>query len=159
MPKVMLLKSFRGADNADAKKRALMHATHVALQWLANRWPRAFPRDTRDLHPLVIGVHEEILQGVEGEPDAPDPEILHRAVSIWTRSAPYVTAAAQGKDRIHLDGSVASPIKPSHQAYARRLLEERKARRAPSKPVSSPRPIAPPRVPKRPVIKLRRASA
>ena len=165
MPKVMLLQGFRCPESTDEETRARMHATHIALQWLAKRWPRAFPRDTRDLHPLAIGVHEEILQGAKDEPDAPPPEILHRTVVIWTRSMPYVTAASQGKDRIHLDGSVASPIKPSHQRYAKKVMEERKnkhaqAKRAPA-PASPPLP-APAPAPKattRPVIKLRRASA
>jgi sRNA-binding protein len=166
MSKVTLLKPMRGLDNRDSDKRKLNHATNVALRWMAARWPEAFPDDTDRIHPLVIGIRDQILDALSSSPDtassAPDTGLILRALGIWTRSPPYCRAAAAGRDRINLDGSVASPIQPSHQAYAQRLLDERKerqqAKRAPASP-PPPRPAPAPKATTRPVIKLRRASA
>jgi sRNA-binding protein len=160
MSKVTLLKPMRGLDNRDSDKRKLQHATNVALRWMAARWPQAFPDDTDRIHPLAIGARDQLLDAAKGEANAPDTALLLRALGIWTRSPPYCRAAATGRDRINLDGSVSSPLKPSHQAYAQRLLEERKKRQ--NRPVTpAPAPKPPVMVPKpftRPTLSLRRSA-
>lgn len=163
MPKVRLLQPLRGNDYTSSKKRELFHATHVALLWLAKHYPQAFPEEVKAVHPLAIGVREQLLDALSSAPDTapsrPDTAILLRALGIWTKSIPYLNAAAKGRDRLNLDGTVATPISEAHRAYARRLLDERRARqKATPAPTPKPKPIAPQKASARPVLKLRKAS-
>ena len=159
MPKVKPRQSLRGHENTAQAQRDLMHATHVALQWLPQRWPAAFPDVTKQIHPLAIGVRDQVLEPLKIEPNAPDVGIVLRALGIWTKSGPYVTAAAKGRDRLNLDGSVASPISDVHRAYAHRVLDKRKARRRPTA-ATEPKPtsLAPPRVSTPPTLTLRKSA-
>lgn len=164
MPKIKLLQPLRVNKNAPPEQAAMMLATNRALRWLAQQFPVAFPHDTKALHPLAIGIREQVLDAVSSSGDtassAPDTDVALRALGLWTRSLAYVIAAADGRDRLNLDGTVSTPISAAHQAYARRVLDERKARkRAAKAPTPRPKPTAPTRVPTRAVIKLRRASA
>ena len=112
-----------------------------------------------DLHPLAIGIRDQVLEAIASEPNAPDAGIVLRALGMWTKSGPYVTAAAKGRNRLNLDGTVATPISDAHRAYAQRVLDERKARRKPataSKP--TPAPIARSGASTRPTLTRRRSA-
>ena len=160
MPKTKLLKPLRLNENVPPEKAEEVKATHAALLWLAKHYPQAFPREARAVHPLKIGIADDLLEAIKTVPDAPEAGILARALQLWTQSPPYLTGAAEGRDRLNLDGSVASPITPEHQAFAQTVLDGRKARGSRTKVVAPPRaPVIPPRVPRRPVIGLKRRTA
>ena len=162
MAKVRLLGPLRGNENKDSKKRNEMHENRIGLLWLARRWPKAFPDDTRMIHPLAIGIREKLIEAVSSEPDTassrPDIEILLRALQVWTRSAPYVHAAAAGRSRVDLDGNVVSELDPKHQQFAKDVIDRRKQRAAtPAKPAAVP--VSPPKAFTRPLLSLRSSQA
>lgn len=159
MPKVQLLRPLRGHDNSDQAKRDRKHSIRIALLWLAKHFPKAFPEDAGSIHPLAIGVRDQIDHAIRTHREHPDTETLLEAVSTWTQSHPYLVAAAKGRDRINLDGTVSGPIKLGHRRYAQRLLRARRERLK-AKLELKPKPPAkqPPRAPARPLLSLRKAT-
>ena len=162
MPKIKMLRPLELNENLAPQKVEELRATHSALLWLAENFPAAFPDHTKNLRPLAIGVHERLEAILSSERDtassAPDIEILLRALQVWTRSAPYVHAAAAGRSRVDLDGNVVSELDPKHQQFAKDVIDRRKQRAAtPVKP--APVPVSPPKPFTRPVLSLRRAQA
>ncbi len=163
MPKVKLLLPLRVNKNVPPEKAEELLATNRALRWMAQQYPVAFPQDTQALHPLAIGIAEQVLDTLSSSPDTassgPDTDVVLRALGVWTRSIPYITAAAEGRSRLNLDGTVSTPISEPHQAYAKRLLDERRARQKAAKaPAPKPAKIAPPRASTRPKLSLRRSA-
>jgi hypothetical protein len=116
MPKVKPRQSLRGHENTAQAQRDLMHATHVALQWLPQRWPAAFSDETKLIHLLAVAVRDQVLEATKAEPDAPNAKIVLRALGIWSKSRPYVRALAQSRENINLDGSVASLVADTRRA-------------------------------------------
>ena len=158
MARVRLLDPQRGNENKDTKKRNQLHENRITLRWMAKRWPKAFPDDTRAIFPLMIGIREVILDAVKDDPSAPSADLLLRALQMWTKSAPYVHAAAHGNPRVDLDGTVVSELDPKHQQFAKDVIDRRKQRAAtPVKPAAVP--VSPPRATTRPLLSLRRAQA
>ena len=113
-----------------ARKWERGNQTRTALRWLAARYPVAFPGEVEAVHPLATGIRDAVLAAGAAEPDAPDPALLVLGLQVWTRSSPYLVASAAGRDRLNLDGTVAGPIDPEHQSFAKDRLDEINARHA-----------------------------
>lgn len=157
MPKIKLLQPLRVNRSVSPEKVEELLGTEKTLRWLAQQYPVAFPQNTRDLHPIGIDIRDQLLEAIGTDANAPDAGIVFRALGMWTKSGPYVTAAAKGRVRLNLDGTISSPISDAHRAYAQRVLDERKVRRKPATaPKLRPVPIAPSRSPTRPTLNLRR---
>lgn len=136
------------------KRRGQTEAALIALQ---AAFPAAFPTDPAAVRPLALRVRERI----EATGTVPSRTTLHRALWRWCRQPEYLTAIAEGRPRINLDGTDAGPVAPEHQAAAAAWLEklrakaERKAAAA-AVPVPAPAPEPAPVPPARPVLSLKK---
>ena len=136
------------------KRRGQTEAALIALQ---AAFPAAFPPDPAAVRPLALRVREAI----EASGTVPSRTTLHRALWRWCRQPEYLTAIAEGRPRINLDGTDAGPVAPEHQAAAAAWLEklrakaERKAAAA-AVPVPAPAPEPAPVPPARPVLSLKK---
>ena len=135
------------------KRRSQTDAALIALQTL---FPAAFPTDPAAVRPLAIGTWGALAgAGIASR------TTLHRALWRWCRQPEYLTAIAEGRPRINLDGTDAGPVAPEHQAAAAAWLEklrakaERKAAAA-AVPVPAPAPEPAPVPPARPVLSLKK---
>ncbi len=136
------------------KRRGQTEAALIALQ---AAFPAAFPTDPAAVRPLALRVRERI----EATGTVPSRTTLHRALWLWTRQSAYLTAIAEGRPRINLDGTDAGPVAPEHQAAAAAWLEKLRAkaeRKAAAAAVPVPEPAAPmpEPAPARPVLSLKK---
>ena len=136
------------------KRRGQTEAALIALQ---AAFPAAFPTDPAAVRPLALRVRERI----EATGTVPSRTTLHRVLWRWTRTPAYLTALAEGRPRVNLDGSDAGAVAPEHQAQAAERLEklrakaERKAAAAAVPVPESAAPIPEP-APARPVLSLKK---
>ncbi len=136
------------------KRRGQTEAALIALQ---AAFPAAFPTDPAAVRPLALRVRERI----EATGTVPSRTTLHRALWLWTRQSAYLTAIAEGRPRINLDGTDAGPVAPEHQAAAAAWLEKLRAKAGrvsavvtPVVPAApAPEPVAPTG---RPVLSLKK---
>lgn len=136
------------------KRRSQTEAALIALQTL---FPAAFPTDPAAVRPLALRVRERI----EATGTVPSRTTLHRVLWRWTRTPAYLTALAEGRPRVNLDGSDAGAVAPEHQAQAAERLEKLRAkaeRKAAAAAVPVPEPAAPmpEPAPARPVLSLKK---
>jgi len=126
------------------------------LAELRERFPDAFPADLSRVRPLAMGVRATLeAAGIAGRTP------LHRGLWLWTRTPAYLTALAEGRPRVNLDGSDAGAVAPEHQAQAAERLEKLRAkaeRKAAAAAVPVPEPAAPipEPAPARPVLSLKK---
>jgi len=126
------------------------------LAELRERFPDAFPADLSRVRPLAMGVRATLeAAGIAGRTP------LHRVLWLWTRTPAYLTALAEGRPRVNLDGSDAGAVAPEHQAQAAERLEKLRAkaeRKAAAAAVPVPEPAAPipEPAPARPVLSLKK---
>ena len=136
------------------KRRGQTEAALIALQ---AAFPAAFPTDPAAVRPLALRVREAI----EASGTVPSRTTLHRALWRWCRQPEYLTAIAEGRPRINLDGTDAGPVAPEHQAAAAAWLEKLRAKAGrvsavvtPVVPAApAPEPVAPTG---RPVLSLKK---
>ena len=136
------------------KRRGQTEAALIALQ---AAFPAAFPTDPAAVRPLALRVRERI----EATGTVPSRTTLHRVLWRWTRTPAYLTALAEGRPRVNLDGSDAAAVAPEHQAQAAERLEKLRAkaeRKAAAAAVPVPEPAAPmpEPAPARPVLSLKK---
>ena len=136
------------------KRRGQTEAALIALQ---AAFPAAFPTDPAAVRPLALRVREAI----EASGTVPSRTTLHRVLWRWTRTPAYLTALAEGRPRVNLDGSDAGAVAPEHQAQAAERLEKLRAkaeRKAAAAAVPVPEPAAPmpEPAPARPVLSLKK---
>jgi len=129
----------------------------AVLAELRERFPAAFPTDPAAVRPLALRVRERI----EATGTVPSRTTLHRVLWRWTRTPAYLTALAEGRPRVNLDGSDAGAVAPEHQAQAAERLEKLRAkaeRKAAAAAVPVPEPAAPmpEPAPARPVLSLKK---
>ena len=139
--------------------RTTTRAAHVAaaLASLQAAFPLAFQTDPAAVRPLALRVRERI----EATGTVPSRTTLHRVLWRWTRTPAYLTALAEGRPRVNLDGSDAGAVAPEHQAAAAAWLEKLRAKAGrvsavvtPVVPAApAPEPVAPTG---RPVLSLKK---
>lgn len=97
------------------------------VKTMQKRWPKAI--NIAEPKPLAIGVHHQIQQELDLE-----PEVLRQLMQWYTRRSAYRQALATSEHRYHLDGTIAGPVQ----------LEERPSANAqtPSKPTSGKPAVA-----------------
>jgi sRNA-binding protein len=115
-------------------------AMRSTMETLAQRYPKAFPRRSIDVKPLMVGISNAILA------DMPDirPH-LGRALQWWTSRPPYLDACTVGAARIDLTGATVGGVTESEAAFAAARLAKRLERRR--REVRPPVPEAPPEPP------------
>jgi sRNA-binding protein len=97
------------------------------VRWaLTQRYPAAFPTSGRR-PPLKIGILKDILP-------IDDPDISSTQVRIfmgvWTSSTAYLQSVSRGGQRVCPQGNKMEIVSPRHAAEARKILNERAARRS-----------------------------
>jgi len=89
---------------------------HALLQNFRKQFP-VF----RDAQPLAIGIDKQIIAHL---PDT-DPKVLRVAMSMHTKSTPYLRKMTKAATRFNLDGSAAEELNESHRSHAAAVLAER----------------------------------
>jgi sRNA-binding protein len=88
------------------------------------RWPAAFTTPV----PLAIGVSGQIKAVLRSE--GAFNKMARIAIYRWTLRPGYLNAVVRGEKRRNLDGTLAGVPTHAEQAMARKVMEERTARRA-----------------------------
>ena len=87
---------------------------------------RRFPGAFKQVKPLALGIHEEILESTK----ISELELVH-FMTVYTRSAAYLRAQAEpGAIRVDLDGVMVEPVSDENRCYAANQLEEELERAA-----------------------------
>jgi hypothetical protein len=86
-----------------------------------NRWPIAFPRDFRQIKPLALGIHQDLIAAL---PDTP-PALIRQTIALFQRwsGAGYWLAIGKGGPRYDLAGNPRGEVTPEEQARAKQELK------------------------------------
>jgi ProP effector len=122
-----------------AKKMApqAFEAMRAAMETLAQRYPKAFPRRSIDVKPLMVGIANAILVDL--------PELrphLGRALQWWTSRPPYLDACTVGAARIDLAGAAVGAVSEGEAAFAASRLAKRLERIRRKTPAPAAVPVA-----------------
>jgi hypothetical protein len=80
--------------------------------------------------PLTVGISRQIREALRAETQTIDRKAIGRSLHRWTMQGAYLYAITRGEVRRNLDGSAARVPDDAARQYARKLLDERAARRA-----------------------------
>ncbi len=96
-----------------------------ALQWLAERFPKAF--DAREeIHPLSIGVMNDILRyAQEAELAGISKSKLRQAIVVFTRRIDYLASLKSGGIRVDLHGEICGVVTEEQAAAAALKIKKR----------------------------------
>ena len=119
-----------------SQKEQEKQARRELLEILRDRWPQAFPRDSRQVRPLAIGIGKDIAAHL---PEQPLRRISTTIGIFQHLTGPaYYRAVLQGGARYDLDGNPHGEVTLKEQEQARRALhtffEQRKKQRGSSTP-------------------------
>lgn len=120
------------------------HASQVriAQKWLTDTWPELF-RPGRDLKPLSLKVHKEILQHAT-RPAGVSRRAVTEALKRHTRSFGYLFGLSKNTHRFDLDLQLAELISDQHKEWARRTLRrQQKISQAAKRKAFAERKLAP----------------
>lgn len=92
----------------------------AAQKWLADTWPALFTPG-RDLKPLTVKVHKEILQHPERPEGIPRRAVVE-ALNRHTRSFGYLFGLSKHSHRFDLSLQQAEPVAEQHKAWAEKAL-------------------------------------
>lgn len=94
---------------------------------LTTAYPALFPmRGTRP--PLKVGILKDIVE--EGTIDASTTQI-RLFLSIWTNSTAYLKSVTRRCERMGLNGEPLGKVSDNHASEARKILDDRRSRKAP----------------------------
>ena len=100
-------------------------ARHDALQWLAQKFPKAFDNSIK-IQPLKIGIMDEILKySDEAAEFGLSKSKLREAVVIYTRRIDYLTCLKAREMRIDLDGNQAAVVTEEEALKAANKIKKR----------------------------------
>jgi ProP effector len=148
--------------------------------WLMDHYPAAFPRARADIKPLKVKIRDDL---VAAHPEL-GPNEARRMLACWCGRPSYLRAVKRGGPRIDLAGEAAGEVSPEQRAHAAQVLKaraegerlrvaEERARKtaettaqtgenrrsAPTPAQDTPAPLPAPRVPRHPVLTLKRRVA
>ncbi|QJQ96884.1 MULTISPECIES: ProQ/FINO family protein [unclassified Halomonas] len=97
-----------------------------APQTLLDEWYRRYTKTFFKGHtrPLKVGIHEELVAR-EPWPD----KLVRRALACYVHLPRYLKAVRTGAERVDLDGENAGEVTEGEARYARRQLDELRARK------------------------------
>ncbi|MEM7256480.1 MAG: ProQ/FinO family protein [Pseudomonadota bacterium] len=119
----------------------------AAQQWLAETWPALFTPG-RDLIPLTIKIHKDILQH-PGRPDGVSRRAIVEALSRHTGSFGYLFGMTKHTHRVDLSLQPTELVSEQHKAGAVKALRrqqkiaqaaKRKSAPGPGRSLAAPRP-------------------
>lgn len=90
------------------------------------RWPAAFTKPV----PLAVGISRQMKTALSAAGETMDSKTLGVTLHTWTMQGAYLHAVMRGEMRCHLDGSEADVPDDEARQQAKKLLDERAARRA-----------------------------
>lgn len=101
------------------------HASQVriAQKWLAETWPALFTPG-RDLKPLSLKVHKDILQH-PGRPVGAPRRAVMEALKRHTMSFGYLFGLSKYRDRYGLDLEPVEIVSEKHKEWAQRTLRRK----------------------------------
>lgn len=95
-----------------------------ALQWLAATFPKAFDT-TRSIHPLKIGILEDILVHAEAAAALGiSRSKIREALAFFIRGVAYKTCVKQGGMRIDLDGNPTTAVTKQEAENAANIIKK-----------------------------------
>ena len=117
----------------------------AAQQWLSATWPHLF-EDGRDLKPVTLKIHKEILQQ-PGRPDSVSRRALMEALKRHVTSFGYLYGVVKSTHRHNLNGEAVELLSPAHKQWAKMTLRRaQKLAQATSKRTARNRRVATPTV-------------
>jgi sRNA-binding protein len=96
----------------------------ILADW-RTRWPTAFTKPV----PLAVGFSGRMKVALRAEGKAIDSKSFNLAIRSWTMQGAYLHAVMRGEMRRNLDGSEAGVPDDAARQHAKKLLDERAARR------------------------------
>jgi ProP effector len=87
----------------------------AVIQLLQERWPACFAVLETRRRPLKIGIHNEILEALDG---AITQAELRRALGCYTANSVYLQHMTAGATRVDLDGRQAGRVTREEAEYA-----------------------------------------
>jgi sRNA-binding protein len=90
------------------------------------RWPAAFTKPV----PLAVGISGQMEAVLRANGTALDLKTFGMTIHSWTMQGAYLHAVMRGETRRNLDGSEAGVPDDEARQQAKKLLDERAARRA-----------------------------
>ena len=117
-------------ESGPSKKEREKQVRRELLEVMRDRWPQAFPRNSRQVRPLAIGIHRDLAAALPGH----SHRQLGAVFSLFRYLAgpAYFQALLRGGPRYDLDGNPRGEVTPEEQEQAKRdldaFLEQRKRR-------------------------------
>jgi hypothetical protein len=129
-----------------SRRQREAQARQALLAVFQSRWPVAFPRDFRQLKPLALGIHQDLITAL---PDTP-PALIKQTIALFQRwsGAGYWLAIGKGGPRYDLAGNPRGEVTPEEQARAKQELtaihERKAAKRQATRVAEEPQPTVTP---------------
>jgi len=112
------------------KKEREQQARRELLGVLVDHWPRAFPRDSRQVRPLAIGIRQDLASHLPEHPPGRIGFVIRMYQGLMGRA--YLRAVLQGGSRYDLAGNPRGEVTATEKEHAGRELhafyEQRKKR-------------------------------
>ncbi len=93
---------------------------------LLQRFPQTFFRAPQQIHPLKIGIFQELCDQF-----STPRRMLHRVIWRYTHQRAYLQALAEGKPRLDLSGQAVETVTEAQRAQAQARLNQKPNRRRP----------------------------
>jgi sRNA-binding protein len=122
---------------------------------LFQRFPQTFFRAPQQIHPLKIGIFQELCDQF-----STPRRMLHRVIWRYTHQRAYLQALAEGKPRLDLSGQAVETLSDAQWAQARARLNLKPTRRKPARLTQAAHPgheTLPPEVPAQATLTTRQA--
>ncbi|EAR7458918.1 RNA chaperone ProQ [Salmonella enterica] len=103
-----------------------LNSSKEVIAFLAERFPHCFSAEG-EARPLKIGIFQDLVERVGGEMNLSKTQ-LRSALRLYTSSWRYLYGVKPGATRVDLDGNPCGELEEQHVEYARKQLEEAKAR-------------------------------
>ena len=108
------------------EKQPKLNNSKEVIVYLAKEFPRCFLAEG-EAKPLKIGIFQDIVNRL-GENSCISKTQLRTALRLYTTSWRYLYGIKAGTQRVDLDGNPCGILDEQHVEYARKQLEEAKAR-------------------------------
>jgi ProP effector len=125
-----------------SKKEQERQARRELLEIFCDRWPRAFPRDYRQVKPLALGIRQDMAASLPEQPPGRIGFVIGTYQQLMRPA--YFRAVLQGGPRYDLEGKPRGEVTPEEKEHAGRDLhafyERRRKNAAPRAPAPKDTP-------------------
>lgn len=111
-------------SNAERRPRWPPWMEPILADW-RKRWPAAFTNPV----PLAIGISGHMKAVLRAEDKVLDRKTFSVTIHFWTKQGAYLHAVMRGEMRRNLDGSEAGVPNDEARQHAKKILDDRLARR------------------------------